>query len=77
MATGPEHYREAERLLADADPPHEESKWDMALIAAAQVHATLALAAANGLNDADGGMSVRDYNEWRDVAGSKAEVASA
>jgi hypothetical protein len=39
--TGPEHYREAERLLdlaerTDCDP--------MSIIASAQVHATLALA---------------------------------
>jgi acetyl-CoA carboxylase alpha subunit len=40
MSTGPEHYREAERLLdlaerTDCDP--------MSIIASAQVHATLAL----------------------------------
>ncbi|MGW5647544.1 hypothetical protein [Saccharopolyspora sp. NPDC003762] len=35
--TGPEHYREAERLLRRGDPDY---------IAEAQVHATLALAAA-------------------------------
>lgn len=86
MATGPEHYREAEKLLAgtpktaedradgiEGDNPWPPSAMDLA---AAQVHAVLALAAATGLNDADGGMSVRDYNEWRDAAGSKAEVAS-
>ncbi|MEV5619462.1 MULTISPECIES: hypothetical protein [unclassified Streptomyces] len=42
--TGPEHYREAERLLALADY-HD----DPARCAAAQVHATLALAAATAL----------------------------
>jgi hypothetical protein len=47
--TGLQHYREAERLLAEAmrpdsyDYPAEQSG---RLIAAAQVHATLALAAA-------------------------------
>lgn len=53
--TGPQHYREAERLLAqavdrqDGTPSYEagtENHWHEATIAAAQVHATLALAAA-------------------------------
>lgn len=46
--TGPEHYREAERLVAlahdMADQKHQE-RADF-IIARAQVHATLALAAA-------------------------------
>jgi hypothetical protein len=48
--TGPQHYREAERLLAESmrpdsyDYPAERAN---RYIAAAQVHATLALAAAN------------------------------
>lgn len=45
--TGPEHYREAERLLNQAEsqiPGDEPSQ--AALTARAQVHATLALAAA-------------------------------
>lgn len=45
MTDGPAHYREAERLLGLAD-----SAWgvdgDAGLLAAAQVHATLAQAAA-------------------------------
>lgn len=50
--TGPEHYRQAEDLLAftrDAErgTPHEAS-----LFAEAQVHATLALTAATALNPA-------------------------
>ena len=54
--TGPEHYREAERLLVLADDQarggHDHSE-AMAL-AGAQVHATLALAApALGLDDSD------------------------
>jgi hypothetical protein len=39
--TGPEHYREAERLLDEMD-----YRTDIATLTAAQVHATLALAAA-------------------------------
>ena len=48
--SGPQHYREAERLLAESmrpdsyDYPAERAN---RYIAAAQVHATLALAAAN------------------------------
>jgi hypothetical protein len=46
--TGPEHYQEAERLLAlnagERDDPSET-----VIIAAAQVHATLAHAAATAL----------------------------
>ena len=41
--TGPEHYREAERLLRHAETPHADAALTLA---DAQVHATLALAAA-------------------------------
>lgn len=48
--TGPEHYVEAERLLGQASsaisPPDFYEKDAGPTIAAAQVHATLALAAA-------------------------------
>ena len=43
--TGPDHYREAERLLAEARYPEEHA----GLLAEAQVHATLALTAATAL----------------------------
>lgn len=47
--TGPEHYREAEFMLAQVEG-HSISVADgMAYLAAAQVHATLALAAAEAL----------------------------
>ena len=42
MATGPSHYAEAERLLATDHLGHPHP----VLVAIAQVHATLALAAA-------------------------------
>lgn len=49
--TGPEHYREAERLVAESYEilrPHDEGPCEAdRLLAAAQVHATLALAAAH------------------------------
>lgn len=54
--TGPEHYREAERLLAQEYETWEERS---AINGAAQVHATLALATATAL----GRLRVDD-NEW-------------
>ncbi len=53
--TGPEHYRESERLLASTQGSDGEVASDDATLAisttlaAAQVHATLALAAATAL----------------------------
>lgn len=49
--TGPDHYREAERLAHEAldddgTPPWDPTARCLALLDAAQVHATLALAAA-------------------------------
>ncbi|WP_097866531.1 hypothetical protein [Streptomyces sp. rh34] len=48
--TGPEHYREAERLVAESYTilrPHDEGPCEAdRLLVAAQVHATLALVAA-------------------------------
>lgn len=47
--TGPEHYREAERLVRKAESARvspREAGWREHNLAAAQVHATLALAAA-------------------------------
>jgi hypothetical protein len=48
--TGPEHYIAAEALLVDAR--HVQDKDDVTrVLATAQVHATLALAAAAGVHD--------------------------
>ncbi|NUS76669.1 MAG: hypothetical protein HOV70_10780 [Streptomyces sp.] len=51
--TGPEHYREAERLIAESHAilrPHDEGPCEAdRSLAEAQVHATLALAAATAL----------------------------
>jgi hypothetical protein len=63
--TGTEHYREAEWHLLraakwDADTPGELSEWHQRQ---AQVHATLALAAATALGSASG--------KWADVAGAR------
>jgi hypothetical protein len=64
--SGPKHYREAERLLVDAWVPLSE--WDSTnhgrtreeLLLAAQVHATLAVAAATALKDGNG----EEWEEW-------------
>jgi hypothetical protein len=72
--TGPEHYREAERLLhRAADYEGEPSTAHIQKGQLAQAHAALALAAATALNDHEGGMTAADWNAWRDVAGTKAE----
>lgn len=44
---GPEHYREAERLLAASGGPNASAEWIAACQGAAQVHATLALVAVH------------------------------
>jgi hypothetical protein len=73
--TGPEHYREAERLVAEADTilrPHDEGPCEAdRVLAAAQVHATLALAAATALNDAEDGMPIAEFQAWHSTAGTK------
>lgn len=73
--TGPEHYREAERLLEGCKNSHgalviEDGTAEV--LKAAQVHATLALAAATALNRPDGeGMVREDYREWMRTASAK------
>lgn len=74
MATGPEHYVEAERLLGEADHWLDaDIEWEASLarragdLAAAQVHATLAAAAATALGSQradDHGMFAEDGNAW-------------
>ena len=67
--TGPEHYAEAERLLAVADR-HTSGvtygpEWTLTLTAA-HVHATLALAAATAVGTAGPG-----HTAWADIAATK------
>jgi hypothetical protein len=68
--TGPEHYREAERLLREEvfiEPGIGTVERDFDVtVAAAHVHATLALAAAAAL-----GRSAIESRAWADVAGAK------
>jgi hypothetical protein len=67
--TGPEHYAEAERLLALADRHARgvtyDQEWALTLTAA-QVHATLALAAATAV-----GTAGPDGHAWADVAATR------
>lgn len=58
--TGPDHYREAERLLQEAKT--EARAADPVL---AQVHAILALTAAVAMGDRP-----NDRNSWIEVAGT-------
>lgn len=65
--TGPEHYREAERLLRE---PYAND----ATRADATVHAILAVAAAVALNDRMEGMSVEQLAEWLSATGELTAV---
>lgn len=69
--TGPEHYREAQLLLQTTD---ETDHYRAYRLRAAQVHATLALAAATALNDRAVGMTGRDHGEWLAAAATKPEA---
>ena len=66
--TGPEHYRKAEQEMQIAEQAEAESHLEVYSLAVAQVHATLAMAAAVGLNDHEGGMPPGDWSAWRAVA---------
>ncbi|MFE2045705.1 hypothetical protein ACFXAZ_33280 [Streptomyces sp. NPDC059477] len=77
--TGPDHYREAERLL---DRAHHFTYGDggdpvtgAALATAAQAHATLALAAATAMqapiDGSEPGMGSAEFHAWYDAAGVK------
>ena len=72
--TGPEHYDRAEQLLEMAGDDGMGSDAERYHIEAAQVHATLALAAACALGARDGGMPKMDYAEWRQAAGQQTEA---
>lgn len=72
---GPEHYREAESSLVAAKGSDGGSNLERYHLAAAQVHATLALAAATALNDRQSGMHYTTLGEWLAVA-DKSEAVS-
>lgn len=72
MATGPEHYREAERLikgLTTATGAVYVEDGNEQVIALAQVHATLAAAAATAMSGTKNGMAPVDFEAWDAVAG--------
>jgi hypothetical protein len=71
MATALEHYQEAEDLLRKASTSQGGSYDERYFLDAAQVHATLALAAATALNIGDGG---EDYELWRRAASVEAAL---
>lgn len=59
--TGPEHYRQAEQLVDDALNLELDAVDVVTMVAAAQAHATLALAAATiAVGD-------RAPGEWREI----------
>ena len=67
---GPQHYLRAEELLADItrdDGSVDFGDGGEAFVAAAQVHATLALAAATAMGDVP--MHPHEFRAWSEVAG--------
>ncbi|WP_460071133.1 hypothetical protein [Streptomyces sp. YKOK-I1] len=74
--TGPEHYTRAEQLLREVRDGRQEGSDVANILAAAQVHATLAHAAATAMGspvdgEGDSGLPPRDCKAWYDVAGVK------
>jgi hypothetical protein len=71
--TGPEHYaaadRELERIEGDLgdDEPLRDPAYRAEIIARAQVHATLALAAATAANIRRNGAADVDIRDWNEV----------
>lgn len=81
MATGPDHYREAERLIAAANQrlAGNDAEWLQTperraeLRAEAAIRATLALAAATALVAGDDGRTgLSDYDAWSAAASTAA-----
>ena len=77
--TGPEHYEAAESVLEfldeiseNPDNPEVSAEGFMLLLARAQLHATLALAAATALGNPEKltiGTTMKQLNDWVKVAG--------
>lgn len=71
MATGPEHYRASEALLSSVTTDRRlDAEGQERFLALAQVHATLALAAATALNGEGGAhlLPTKDATAWFDAA---------
>lgn len=74
--TGPEHFSEAEALIQQARTAEHYDTTAIGLaLAEAQVHATLALAAATALsapvNDEHPGFTVEEWDAWFAAAGTR------
>ena len=69
--TGPEHYREAERICESA-AREPELEYQKLLASLGQVHAMLALAAASALGYDH--IPTRDYQAWAAAAATPQEV---
>lgn len=80
--TGPEHYLRAEQLVRAVRDGYQEGTDVAAILSAAQVHATLALAAATAMGapldgEADSGIPQRDAEAWYQAAGVKPKDGGA
>lgn len=78
--TGPEHWKEA-NLIVTGEPcgygcPHIGCEHERAYLARAQVHATLALAAAFACARL-GEMPARDADAWQGLAGTQPDEPDA
>lgn len=75
--TGPEHYLAAQGWLKDSSQPLGSERRAQQL-AVAQVHATLALAAATAMAGYDAtGLSTPDFAAWDGVCGVQPEATDA
>ena len=70
MSTGPEHYRRAEDLLHQAYDLPAGSGNEFGALIAAQVHATLALAAATALQTAGVHVAGVTSDAWTSAVGA-------
>jgi hypothetical protein len=73
--TGPGHYKKAEQLAQQAH--YQEPEQAAYSLRLAQVHATLALAAATALylHSDDGWLQTHEQAAWNEVAGVKPAAA--
>jgi len=74
--TGPDHYKRAERYLERYGDGEKRSHAEMVeIIALAQAHATLALAAAAALAPGAGDEVSPDWYAWFSAAGTQTKAA--
>lgn len=74
---GAEHYQEAERLLGlpgqQTETGGPDNPAQLAVMAEAQVHATLALAAATALRSGEGALPSADCKAWHHAAADRSD----